>query len=148
MNRFRKVFRSEDGFTLIELLVVIAVLAILAALAVPRLGGLTDRARISEGTNALNSFKTALEMYNVEHNGNYPDPDISDNDFVTEMEGYIDNLAEIQNNWDVLYEDDGGNNPDSNQGAAVTLEGINDAAGLSVSLVKSDVAGSQWQIID
>ena len=73
MMKIRKVLSGgERGFTLIELLVVIAVLGILAAIAIPRLGGVTDRARMSEASAAMGSFKTALEIYNVE-NGYYPE---------------------------------------------------------------------------
>lgn len=64
----KKFLRREEGFTLIELLVVVAVLGILAALAIPRLTGVTDRARLAEAEQAIGSMKTGVEMYFVEHN--------------------------------------------------------------------------------
>lgn len=64
----KKFLRREEGFTLIELLVVVAVLGILAALAIPRLTGVTDKARLAEAQQAIGSLKTAAEMYFVEKN--------------------------------------------------------------------------------
>lgn len=72
MKKFREILSSGDkGFTLIELLVVIAVLGILAGIAVPRLTGVTDRAKKSEAVAALGSIKTALEIEQLE-TGSYP----------------------------------------------------------------------------
>ena len=64
----KKFLRREEGFTLIELLVVVAVLGILAALAIPRLTGVTEKARLAEAEQAIGSLKTAAEMYFVENN--------------------------------------------------------------------------------
>jgi prepilin-type N-terminal cleavage/methylation domain-containing protein len=92
---------NNKGFTLIELLVVIAVLGILAAIAIPRLGGVTDRARMSEASSAMGSIKTALEIYSVE-NGGYPGLGVTSSDFIygstataefnALMDEYIDNF--------------------------------------------------------
>ena len=49
MTKFRKRLQGSAGFTLVELIVVIAVLGILAGIAIPRLTGVTDKARLSEG---------------------------------------------------------------------------------------------------
>jgi len=71
-------FKSNGGFTLIELLVVIAVLGILAAVAIPRLTGVTDRARMSEYVSAGGTIRSAMEMYYAEE-GEYPDADTYSN---------------------------------------------------------------------
>lgn len=67
MSKMRRILSGgENGFTLIELLVVIAVLGILAAIAIPRLGGVTDKARLTEATSAIGSIKTSIEMFYTE----------------------------------------------------------------------------------
>src|SRR6056297_3511693 len=71
MSKFRKALVNNKGFTLIELLVVIAVLGILAAIAIPRLTGVTDKARLSEAKSMIGTLKNAQEMFKTE----YPDQD-------------------------------------------------------------------------
>jgi len=55
--------RGSGGFTLIELLVVLAVLGILAAVAVPRLTGITYKARKAEYIQAGGTVRSGMEMY-------------------------------------------------------------------------------------
>lgn len=63
MSKLRKIFSGgENGFTLIELLVVIAVLGILAAIALPRISGVTDKARESNLQASGQSVRSAVEM--------------------------------------------------------------------------------------
>ncbi|CCU79392.1 hypothetical protein HSACCH_01298 [Halanaerobium saccharolyticum subsp. saccharolyticum DSM 6643] len=72
MQKIRNLFKHEDGFTLIELLVVIAVLGILAAIAIPRMGGITDRAKISAVEANMRNVKNGLEMYYADNDAEYP----------------------------------------------------------------------------
>jgi prepilin-type N-terminal cleavage/methylation domain-containing protein len=113
VKKFREMMFSggNKGFTLIELLVVIAVLGILAGIAVPRLGGVTDKARTSEASSALGSIKTSLELYSVEQVDNsYPDSQAS---FDTAMRQYIDNYSDNTSeyngnlDWTVTYNGSG-----------------------------------------
>lgn len=119
MKKFREILSSGDkGFTLIELLVVIAVLGILAGIAVPRLTGVTDRAKKSEAVAALGSIKTALEIEQLED---------SDSNYATSIgaiaEKYLDGATAASDdesatweNWTIKYdsadEPDGTNNED------------------------------------
>jgi general secretion pathway protein G len=128
MIRFREIFRSESGFTLIELLVVIAVLGILAGIAIPRLTGVTNKARLVEAQQALGSFKTALEMYDVEH-GRYPAVDEFDTMANEYIDGYDDTDGDASigswEGWAVSYtitdDDVDGDNETDNAGFDVAL---------------------------
>ncbi|MCI5051066.1 MAG: prepilin-type N-terminal cleavage/methylation domain-containing protein [Candidatus Pacebacteria bacterium] len=63
---------KNKGFTLVELLVVISIIGILSTIVVSSLGLSRERAREARFTAELNSFITALELYNLD-NGEYPD---------------------------------------------------------------------------
>jgi len=94
MRKFREILAGGDkGFTLIELLVVIAVLGILAGIAIPRLGGVTDKARLSEGVSFASSLRSAQEMYYAEESTYTTD--------TNDLDDYVDNLSEISADWSI-----------------------------------------------
>jgi general secretion pathway protein G len=87
MSKMRRILAGGDkGFTLIELLVVIAVLGILAAIAIPRLGGVTDKARRAEGVSFAGTLRSAQEMFYVENEEDYANN-------LTSLQAYFDAKA-------------------------------------------------------
>lgn len=60
------------AFTLVELLIVVVILGILAAVVIPQFSDASTDARFSAlGTN-LATVRGQIELYRLQHNGNYP----------------------------------------------------------------------------
>lgn len=98
----RRFISAEYGFTLIELIVIIAILGIIAVIAIPRLGGMTDKAKLSEAHTAIGSIRSSLEMIYTDKNS-YISADTGDayksaaNLLVdTDLDEYLDNISD---NW-------------------------------------------------
>ncbi|HEX9174018.1 MAG TPA: prepilin-type N-terminal cleavage/methylation domain-containing protein [Telluria sp.] len=63
---------AAKGFTLIELLIVVIIIAILAAIAIPQFANTTGDAQEGALDANLNTMRSALELYRVQHRGVYP----------------------------------------------------------------------------
>jgi type IV pilus assembly protein PilA len=55
--------RKQQGFTLIELMIVVAIVGILAAIAIPAYQDYTTRAKISEGINGVDQYRTQIAEF-------------------------------------------------------------------------------------
>ncbi|MES2622808.1 MAG: type II secretion system protein [Patescibacteria group bacterium] len=60
------------GFTLIELLVVIAIIALLSSIVIGALQSAREKAKYSRVQKEFNSIHTAVELYALDNNGQYP----------------------------------------------------------------------------
>ena len=67
--------QKRQSFTLIELLIVVAIIGILAAIAVPNFLNARTRAHIARIWGDFKAISTALEMYALDYNGQYPNTD-------------------------------------------------------------------------
>ena len=65
--------RNAQGFTLVEILIVVVILGILAAIVIPQFTNASETAKASNLTSQLQSIRSQLELYQVQHNGSYPD---------------------------------------------------------------------------
>jgi len=78
--------RAVKAFTLVEVLIVVIVLGILAAVVVPQFSSASEDANMSALTTNLQTIRAQIELYRLQHNGNYP----SLANFVAQMTGTTD----------------------------------------------------------
>ncbi len=65
--------RKNKGFTLVEILIVVIILGILAAIVIPQFTQASDDARESALASDLQTMRSQLELYRVQHTGGqYP----------------------------------------------------------------------------
>jgi len=60
------------GFTLVEILIVVVILGILAAIVIPQFTSASEAAKGSSVVTQLQTIRAQLELYQIQHNGNYP----------------------------------------------------------------------------
>lgn len=64
--------RRNLGFTLVEILIVVVILGILAAIVIPQFTSASEQARGNSLISQLQTIRSQLELYQVQHNGQYP----------------------------------------------------------------------------
>lgn len=69
--RFRNL-RQSRGFSLIELVIVVVIIAIIGAIAIPRVSRGAAGAADSAVVGNLSVLRTAIDLYQTEHDGAYP----------------------------------------------------------------------------
>ena len=62
----------RHGFTLVEILIVVVILGILAAIVVPQFTNASESAKSNSLYTQLQTLRSQFELYQVQHNGNYP----------------------------------------------------------------------------
>jgi general secretion pathway protein G len=64
--------RVSKGFTLVEILIVVVILGILAAIVIPQFTNASESARSSSLISQLQTIRSQLELFQVQHGGTYP----------------------------------------------------------------------------
>ena len=67
--------RAKSGFTLVEILIVVVILGILAAIVIPQFTEASTEAKTSSLVTDLQSMRSQIELYKVQHNDNLPGVD-------------------------------------------------------------------------
>ncbi|MCF7818387.1 MAG: type II secretion system protein GspG [Kiritimatiellales bacterium] len=62
---------KRSGFTLIEIILVVVIIGILAGIAIPRMGGKTEKAQISQAKSNIAALSMAIQEFEM-MNGSYP----------------------------------------------------------------------------
>ncbi|HEY5653567.1 MAG TPA: type II secretion system protein GspG [Pontiella sp.] len=70
-NKKIKHLSKRSGFTLIEIILVVVIIGILAGIAIPRMGGKTKKALISQAKSNIAALSMAVQEYEMV-NGQYP----------------------------------------------------------------------------
>ncbi len=68
--------RRQSGFTLVEILIVVVILGILAAIVIPQFTNASEDAKASSVITQLQTIRSQLELYQIQHNGSYPAADL------------------------------------------------------------------------
>lgn len=63
---------ENSGFTLIELILVTVIIGILAGMVTLTFGGRAEEARIRATLGDIKSYESAIELFALEHNDQYP----------------------------------------------------------------------------
>ncbi len=64
---------KAKGFTLVEILIVVVILGILAAIVIPQFTSASEAAKASSLVTQLQTLRSQLELYQLQHNGDYPE---------------------------------------------------------------------------
>ena len=64
--------QRKTGFTLVEILIVVVILGILAAVVIPQFTNASQDARANSLVTQLQTVRSQLELFQIQHNGNYP----------------------------------------------------------------------------
>ena len=70
-NKMKKQ-RKNQGFTLVEILIVVVILGILAAIVIPQFSQASSEARESSLKSNLQSIRSQIELYRIQHNDLIP----------------------------------------------------------------------------
>ena len=63
--RIRPDLGERRGFTLIELMLVVIIIGVIAAIAVPRMAGKTEKARLAAAAQEINSLSASLDTFEL-----------------------------------------------------------------------------------
>ena len=72
--------KAKGGFTLVEILIVVVILGILAAIVIPQFTGASTEAKESSLVSNLQTLRSQIELFKIQHNDILPGEILSDTD--------------------------------------------------------------------
>jgi len=117
--------RAKSGFTLVEILIVVVILGILAAIVIPQFTQASTEAKISSLQSNLQSIRSQIELYKIQHND---EPPADAANFVTQMTTQTDVAG----------------NPGEDFGPYLQKMPINPFSGVNPPLIGADPVGNDW----
>ena len=88
--------KAKSGFTLVEILIVVVILGILAAIVIPQFTEASSEARLSSLCTDLQTMRSQIELYKIQHNDELPGQQTGGATFVEAMTGYTDIDGTVQ----------------------------------------------------
>ncbi len=76
--------RAKSGFTLVEILIVVVILGILAAIVIPQFTGASTEAKESSLVSNLQSMRSQVELFKIQHNDILPGAILAADGTITE----------------------------------------------------------------
>ena len=64
--------RIAHGFTFVEILIVVVILGIFPGIVIPQFTSASETAKSSNMVSQLQTIRSQIELYQIQHNGNYP----------------------------------------------------------------------------
>lgn len=128
-----KTKRANRGFTLVEILIVVVILGILAAIVIPQFTQASTEAKVSSLQSNLQSIRSQIELYKIQHNDL---PPVSDQTFVDEMTGFTDIARAVGTGSAFPF------------GPYLTKMPVNPFSGVSPPVIGAAAAGSDWYFIN
>jgi general secretion pathway protein G len=80
--------KAQKGFTLVEILIVVVILGILAAIVIPQFAGASTEAKEARLLSDLQSVRSQIELYKIQHNDIQPGQATGSVSFVADMTTY------------------------------------------------------------
>lgn len=90
--------KAQKGFTLVEILIVVVILGILAAIVVPQFTQASTEAKFNSLCSNLQSIRSQIELYKVQHNDNPPSLDTfaSQMMYTTDIDGTVNGTSKAR----------------------------------------------------
>lgn len=90
ISKLKKKLQNQKGFTLVELMAVLAILALIVAIAVPAVGSILEKAKVSAAEANVEMLENAAELAYI------GEVDLGDDDYYTATELVTEGFLKLE----------------------------------------------------